>query len=38
MVIKSIPNQMGGRYWPVFLMKIPATIETKERERTKGKR
>lgn len=32
-VMKNIPNQIGGRYLPVFFMKTPVPPETIERER-----
>lgn len=34
MVRKIMPNQIGGRYWPVFLMKTPTAAEVKDIERT----
>ena len=37
-VMKTVPNQIAGRYWPVLLMKMPTMAEKKERERTYGKR
>lgn len=37
-VISMSPNQIGGRYLPVFLMKPPVAPAVKESERAKGRR
>ena len=36
--INVSPNQIGGRYLPVFLMNTPVAPETKESERARGRR
>lgn len=36
-VATRVPNQMAGRYWPVFLMKTPTAAEAMDRARTNGK-
>lgn len=36
--MKTMPNHMHGRYWPVLRMKTPVNADKKDRERAVGSR